>query len=319
MSLDQLLVATDLSSSSLHAIDRGFLIASKGGVKYAVLHALGLDALAPLREYLGADASTVSQRISDAMHAELTRILEDPSRNLGVSAHLELVPATAATSIPNYADAIDADLILIGAHGKGFLRRVSLGSTVSRLLRTSKRPLLVVKEPCRTTYKRVLVAVDFSLASGRAIRLAKEVSADADLILLHVFDVPFEGKLRIAGVSDDVIHRYRIEARERAFRQLHSTAQAAHVSIADYEAVVRHGDANRQILTEEETRDCDLIVMGKHGTNVTEELLLGSVTKQVLAESRSDVLVVVDTDAPNDAGVRAQSLSFELPSHPVLG
>jgi len=34
--------------------------------------------------------------------------------------------------------------------------------------------------------------------------------------------------------------------------------------------------------------------MGKHGTNVTEELLLGSVTKQVLAESRSDVLVVVD-------------------------
>jgi len=45
--------------------------------------------------------------------------------------------------------------------------------------------------------------------------------------------------------------------------------------------------------------------MGKHGTNFAEELLLGSVTMQVLAESRSDVLVVVDKHAPNDAGVRA--------------
>ncbi len=299
MSLNQLLVATDLSSSSLHAVDRGFFIASKGGAKYAVLHALGLDALAPLRDYLGGDASAVSQRISDAVHVELTRILEDPLRNLGVSAHLELVAATAARAVPDYADAIDADLILVGAHGKGFLQRFLIGSTVSRLLRTSKRPVLVVKEPCRAPYRRILVAMDFSLASVRAIQLAKEVGADADLILLHVFDVPFEGKLQIAGVSDDVIHRYRIEARERALKQLHNTAKMAEVSVKDYEALVRHGDANRQILTEEEVLDCDLIVMGKHGTNVTEEFLLGSVTKQVLAESRSDVLVVMDKRVPN--------------------
>ena len=38
--------------------------------------------------------------------------------------------------------------------------------------------------------------------------------------------------------------------------------------------------------------------MGKHGTNVTEELLLGSVTKHVLAETKSDMLVVVDERLP---------------------
>jgi CPA2 family monovalent cation:H+ antiporter-2 len=37
--------------------------------------------------------------------------------------------------------------------------------------------------------------------------------------------------------------------------------------------------------------------MGKHGTHVTEELLLGSVTQRVLAESQGDVLVVVDPNA----------------------
>jgi nucleotide-binding universal stress UspA family protein len=32
-------------------------------------------------------------------------------------------------------------------------------------------------------------------------------------------------------------------------------------------------------------------VLGKHGQSATEELLLGSVTKHVLAEGRSDVLI----------------------------
>jgi len=38
-------------------------------------------------------------------------------------------------------------------------------------------------------------------------------------------------------------------------------------------------------------RDCDLVVLGKHGRSAAEDLLLGSVTKHVLAEGRSDVLV----------------------------
>ena len=38
----------------------------------------------------------------------------------------------------------------------------------------------------------------------------------------------------------------------------------------------------------------DLIVIGKHGLQVMEELLLGSVTKHVLAESQCDVMVICD-------------------------
>ena len=35
----------------------------------------------------------------------------------------------------------------------------------------------------------------------------------------------------------------------------------------------------------------DLIVLGKHGTGMVEELLLGSITTHVLAQARPDVLV----------------------------
>lgn len=189
--------------------------------------------------------------------------------------------------------------------GKGFLQRVLLGSTASRLLRMSKHPVLVVKEPCRNPYRRVLVAVDFSPGSERAVHVAREVAPDAGIVLLHVFEVPFEGRLKYAGVSEDVIRRYRVEGRERALRQLRDMAGAVGLAAADCTIRVLTGDATRQIVHLEENLDCDLVVMGKHGANVTEELLLGSVTSHVLAESRSDVLVIVDTRAPMDASAAA--------------
>ena len=46
-----------------------------------------------------------------------------------------------------------------------------------------------------------------------------------------------------------------------------------------------------RVLEQEEELGTDLIVLGKHGAGMTEELLLGSVTKHVLARSTADVLV----------------------------
>jgi nucleotide-binding universal stress UspA family protein len=71
-------------------------------------------------------------------------------------------------------------------------------------------------------------------------------------------------------------------------------AAEAGLTPADYSARVIHGDPWQQIIAIEQEYDVDLIVVGKHGTDFTEELLLGSVTKLVLAESQGDVLVVAD-------------------------
>ena len=56
-------------------------------------------------------------------------------------------------------------------------------------------------------------------------------------------------------------------------------------------SVIEHGDATRIILEQEEMSDPDLIVIGKHGESVMGELLLGSVARHVLSNSRCDVLV----------------------------
>ena len=292
--LTHILTATDLSASSLHAVDRGFVLAHATGARYTVIHALGIDALAPLRELFGASNAAITEKIVDEAREELSGILAQPELNRGISAGIRLEEGQATAAISAFADAEHADLLLLGAHGAGFLQRVLLGSTASRLLRKSRCPVLVVKQAAHDSYRRILIAIDFSPASKTAIDLARTLAPQAHLLLLHVFEVPFEGKMHYAGVSEDIIYQYRIEARERALHQLHELAENAGLSPADYTVLVLQGDATRQILVQEEQHDCDLIVIGKHGIHVTEELLLGSVAKRVLAESGGDVLIVVD-------------------------
>lgn len=307
--IKNILAATDFSSSSSQAIDRGFLLAKASGARFTIMHAIGMDALAPMRELLGQNADAVYKKILDEAVGQLAEFVADSPLKDDVVVDLRIERGLAGSVIPVFVESTGVDLVLLGAHGSGFLQRMLLGSTASRLLRKSNSPVLIVKQEAHKAYKRVLIAVDFSPGSETTIRRAREIAPNADIVLVHIFDVPFEGKMQYAGVSDDLIHQYRIEARTRATQQLHELARSAGLSTGDYSGLVVNGDATRNIIELEEKHRCDLIVVGKHGTHITEELLLGSVTKRVLAESRSDVLVVVDNHHPDWNIVPADSCS----------
>ena len=132
--------------------------------------------------------------------------------------------------------------------------------------------------------------LDFSPWSQGAIRLALAVAPQAELILLHADDVAFEGKLRFAGVAEEVIRRRRETTRREALARLQQAAADAGITAANWRPVVIHGDAASCSLEQEEEQDADLIVLG-NGVGMTEDFLLGSVTRHVLAQARSDVLV----------------------------
>jgi len=296
--LNHILAATDLSAPSLHAVHRGFLLARQSGARYSVMHALGLGALDALRDMLGGDTTDLAQKIAEEARARLALVVTDPARSKGLSASVHVANEAALAAVPAHADAIAADLVVMGARGSGFLRHLLPGSTVSNLLRKLRRPVLVVKQAPRGDYRQLLVAVDFSPTSEMALRAARAIAPEAGLVLLHTVDLPFEGKLHFAGVSEGVIQQYLVDARQRALPRLHALAAAAGLAPTDYSAIVVHGDAAQLIALLEQEHDCDLIVMGKHGTHATEELLLGSVTQRVLDESQADVLVVVDARPP---------------------
>jgi nucleotide-binding universal stress UspA family protein len=191
----------------------------------------------------------------------------------------------------DHPDALDADLLVMGARGAGFMRELLVGSTTERVLRKTARPLLVVKQIAHEPYRRVLVPVDFSPRSLDALALARQVAPQAELVLLHAFEVPFEGKLRYAGVEEHALSSLRVSARREAVAQMNELVTRTGVDENRVRRIVVHGEATTQVLEQEQEQDCDLIVIGKRGHGLFGELLLGSVTKHILARSTADVLV----------------------------
>lgn len=289
--LSPILVATDFSAPARHAVQRAARVAHETNAALRLLHVLPGDVLGLLREWLGADNAAESQLLEQSRQ-QLLRLAQE----VGSARHVRQVEISAKAGpivreILAEAQGSAAGLLVLGARGAGFLRRLAVGTTSERLLRRTFTPLLVVRQTPHEPYRRVLVAVDFSPWSAHALALARQVAPHARLVLLTVFQVPFEDKLRFAGVDAATVEQYRLQTRARAEQELHALAERAGLRPGQWTGCVLEGDASMRITEQEQEQDCDLVVLGKHGRSLTEDLLLGSVTKHVLAEGGADLLV----------------------------
>ena len=291
--LRRILATTDLSAHARHAAERAALVSQETAAQLDLLHVANLAPLERLRQLMGSSQAELESRVLDAARSKLVDLAALIHQRFGVVAATRVVAGALLAELARESDALAAGLLVCGAKGESVIRHFVLGTTALRVLSTTRCPVLVVRQPPHEPYRRLLVPVDFSPSSLRAVRHARSVAPGAEIVLLHAFDVPFEGKLRYASVDDEVIHHYRIVAKQEATQKLQALRDQAGLPVVGTSLLVLHGDPTFRIIEQEQECDCDLIVVGKHGESVLEELLLGSVTKHVLAESQGDVLVSV--------------------------
>ena len=295
--LQSILAAFDLSAPSRHAADRAAALARASGATLTLAHALVDTALDDLLRLIGNGdqaRSVIEADVRERLHALAAQL----GQRHGLSVTEHLATGHPVEELTRLAEAIDAGLVVTGTRGTGFFRGVVTGSTAERLARRSARPVLMVRQTAHEPYQRVLVPVDFSAWTVPSIALARQVAPSAELVLLHAVQIPFEGRLRLAGVTDIQLADYRGTAIREAQGRLDQAAAAAGldgrwIGIAASDPA----DPWMQIVRQELEQDCDLIVIGKHGRHVLEELLLGSTTRVVIAESSGDVLVSTHQDA----------------------
>ncbi|MCC6208589.1 MAG: universal stress protein [Gammaproteobacteria bacterium] len=287
----RILAATDLSAPSRHAVTRALFVAGVNGTNVSLVHVINQGALDNLRKFVGGKSPAVEQRIFDEAREAMTQMVADHGRVHGGAVSIRLLEGSVSRTLMDEADAMGADLVVLGARGEHYMRTLMLGTMSERLLNSSRHPMLVVKQRPREVYRRVLIPVDLSSGSAHALRMARAIAPQAGLILLHAFEAPFESKLRYAGVEEDVIQAYRAETMRESMARLVEISEQAGLRPGDVSFSVKYGDPARVILACEQNEDCDLIVMGKHGRGIIEDLLLGSVTRHVLSLSESDVLV----------------------------
>lgn len=291
--LNNFLAATDLSAPARHAAERAAALAGSIGASLALVHVASRAPLDQLRQLLSAGDDDVEQELLDRLRLDLRGLGEVIHQRYGVAPALSVGIGDLLPSLLAEADALPADLLVLGARGASFLRHILLGSTAERLLSSARCPVLVVKQPPHEPYRHLLVPVDFSPIAARTLRLAAALVPNASLTVMHAYDVPFEGQLRYAGVDDAKIAHYRSLAASQARTRLDRLVEESGIDHSRINSLVVQGDVSQRILEQEQESDCDLIVVGKHGEGVFEELLLGSTTKHILAESQNDVLVAV--------------------------
>jgi nucleotide-binding universal stress UspA family protein len=141
--LRRILVPTDFTETSDRALDWAMGIAARVGASLTVMHSYEI----PIVGFPdGAIVATpeIATRIADASRAALESTVEQ-RRGRGVPVDSVLREGVAWEEINAVADAIDADLVVIGTHGRRGLARALLGSVAENVIRTAHRPIVTIR------------------------------------------------------------------------------------------------------------------------------------------------------------------------------
>lgn len=206
-------------------------------------------------------------------------VLQAHGSELGQRVRTVVLSGSLAGGLADYAAAGGHDLIVMSTHGRTGFARWLMGSVCERLLRVAPCSALVVRAataPHAVAVRRVLVAVDLSEPSRRALHVAAALAPalGASLEALHVCSIPFhadEGSAR-AGLAERL--------RETARGELDAFIEGAALPVGlELERTIVAGAPAHAIADRLVERQTDLLVLGTHGRGGVKRLVLGSVAE----------------------------------------
>ena len=280
------MVATDFSDNADRALMWALSLATRHDAQLVLVHAVepALAAVNALRR---------------AVDDEIRRLMDQAQRtcaSAGVNVKAEHKLGRPWEVIENTARTHGADLIVTGTRGRRAYKRVLLGSTADRLIRTSTIPVLVVHPTDDVPaggLNRILVPIDFSaeslLATNMAARLLSRSGAGGAVTLLHAIE------LLVQWPTPDmptVMPSYWDEAESAATRQMDSIAESLRRDGLEVKVKTFRGYPPEVIESECRGDGFDLIAMGTRGSGGVQRFMLGSVAERVLHYASCPVLTV---------------------------
>jgi nucleotide-binding universal stress UspA family protein len=139
-----ILVAVDFSDSSEAALAYAVELAKPLGAKLVVMHSYELPIYGFPDGALIASAE-VATRIMQGAQTGLDAMVERHKKEAQIDTVVRQgVPWEEVRAV---AEEVDADMIIIGTHGRKGIARALLGSVAEKILRTSTRPVLTIHAP----------------------------------------------------------------------------------------------------------------------------------------------------------------------------
>ncbi len=142
--IHQILAAVDFSDTSDRALDTALELAAAFDAELTVVHFFEFPIYGPEGTLLLTD--DLEHALHEGAEGELERRLHARKTELPVRARICVETPWQGTyaGINALAEKIDADLVILGTHGRRGLKRALIGSVAEKVVRTSKRPVLTV-------------------------------------------------------------------------------------------------------------------------------------------------------------------------------
>ena len=314
--LHALVVAIDFSPSADEALVQGAELAERSG---AALHIVHADVLFRSSGDGGPPDEAPSPSLRLRAERHVADVLGLPAERLdaldvGGPTVAVVRDVTAPGAILRYVRAVDADLLVLGTHGRSGLSRLLIGSVAEACVAAAPCPVLTVPHAAEpdapSPIAPVLVAVDFS-ARSRAALVAGRMLASlyrAPLELVHVvreagpYPSVAPGVLSIVDADPDLDLQVRNRLVRFAASMPGPPPAALHVAL---------GVPSRVVPALARALGAGALVLGTHGRTGVARALIGSVAEAVLRRSPCPVLTL---QAPLPAAVRRPAVRAGLPS-----
>jgi nucleotide-binding universal stress UspA family protein len=192
-----------------------------------------------------------------------------------------------AQVILDSADNVSADLVVVGARGRGRLSEVVLGSVSHRVLMHGSRPTLIVRGSARSI-QRVLVAVQGPEDADRITHWLTQhpFAAPVELCVLNVV-VP----VGLDDPYDPLGAKAWWDGAER-YAEDFVKSTAAKLLDSRYTVSTKVAVGNPAATLAEQATKADLVVVASHGRKGISRFLMGSVSHAVVHHATCPVLVL---------------------------
>lgn len=295
----RILLAVDGSVSSDRATELVSALSLPEGslVRVISVHHSYVDVLAMSWAAVGdSGPGTESEDHADVRHRrEAIERAEHVVRRPGLEVEGFLLRGRPASSIVDEAQAMAADLVVLGSRGHGTIATMLLGSTASEVVDHAPCPVLVAREP-------MLGPIAFADDGSVPARAAETVLVSWPIFRERPVSVVTVAEVAVPvaagftpGLYDQVLASYSRsvdEARDEVREEASTAAQRLAEAGLTAEPVALEGDAATELVRFATEREIGTIVMGTRGHTGLARLVLGSVARNVLIHAPCSVMVV---------------------------
>ncbi|MDW7777218.1 MAG: universal stress protein [Methanosarcinales archaeon] len=298
----QFLVPVDGSENSRRAAEHAVQLADKYGAEISSMF------VADIHKYAVPDILEIVKSAGREYVEQVRKLAK--SKGVAVNS-IKVLVGSPVDQIIIEANAMDINLIIIAATGRGKLKISSIGAVANRILRFGNSHVLLIRDTeNREYYKNILISTDGSkdaeYAAQFGLSIAKRYNAKVTactiinsrekIIERHITSLEDAGRGKVFGETvaypEAIIKRMRQHLLDDAAKIAEKITEIADEKGVTAEIIVKDGKTTSEILKIVKNQKIDLVVLGSTGKSSISKMMVGSISEKVASTANCSVLVV---------------------------